>query len=165
MFLNCCSAVLGPDEAVLPCICAELIFAAKSIKPRRKRAEWNMGWLGFVMRLSDRSWGTERARTAILLGFCHSGIRRREGDLIFNSLPFNDGVDEIRGYVPYGFALSVGPTNGYLVDFGRLAEAEVLPKVVLRYIARATLDLAELRNPTCLYRDASADREPIAFGA
>src|SRR5215471_11569352 len=126
MFLNCCSAVLVLVEAALPCLCAELRFPARSTKPSTKRADWKKRFLGFVMRLCDRCWDTERARSAILLGFHHSGIRRRKSDLIFNSLPLDDGVDEIVRHVPDGFALPVWPADGHLVDFGGLAEAEVL---------------------------------------
>src|SRR6266853_4408899 len=64
-----------------------------------------------------------------------------------DSRTLHDGIDEIRGQVFVGFVFAARPENPHGTDGRCLAQAKVQAQIILREVARAASDLADLNHP------------------
>src|SRR6266849_68062 len=86
-----------------------------------------------------------------------------EGHAVFDSLPFDDGVDLVCRDILEGFNLPGWPANLNQIDPGRRAQTEVQTKIILRKITPAAADFVELGHRSRVNRHARTNRSPVTL--
>src|SRR6266851_2459146 len=91
--------------------------------------------------------------------------RRRERFRVSNSLPFHNRIHRIGGDVLQHLHFAIGPADLCGIDLRGRAQTKMLTKVVLREIASAGSNFAELTDARSKNRYARANRGAIALRA